>query len=77
MKKSIKKTYEIKFVFENEERADDFLEWLSNAGEQDYFQQYTEYAPDEPYEIEIDYWSLNQDKTFGPNILVKTTLKEE
>lgn len=63
----------ITFEFSNPEAAHHFLIWMSESGEQEYWNwmQYRE-ENDEPEgditAVELDYWSLNEGETFGPRV---------
>jgi guanylate kinase len=62
----------VSFQFSNAKAANCFLEWLSNSGEQSYWEA-MEYVEEDIAEgnitaVEFDYWSLNKGKTFGPKV---------
>jgi hypothetical protein len=65
----------ISFHFDNEEAAQHFLVWLSESGEQEYW-DWMEYREEDEEKgditaLDFDYWSLNEGKTFGPKIKMK------
>lgn len=60
------KKHTVTLRFPNEVIADRFLEWLSNSGEQD----------ESLDGLNFDYWSLNKNGDFGPNIDV-TVLNDD
>lgn len=61
------KKKEVKFIFDNEEAAENFLSWLCNSGEQQYWDWMENVEPDEKGPVTVvsfDYWQ-NDNKKFG------------
>ena len=58
---------ELTFKFETDDLADEFLAWLSNSGEQDFYQCMQE---NEGIRPALDYWAGNDNGLFGPVVFV-------
>ena len=64
------------FEFDSEEARDLFLSWVSNSGEQTFFDVQEYNLEEEDQVVEFDYWSLNLDgdgePAFGPRVHAKS-----
>lgn len=74
MKKSKNKKTEIKFIFDNEKAAELFLGWLSNSGEQQYWEAMECVEDGEKGNVTVvdfDYWGgTKKGSKFGESDII-------
>ncbi len=61
----------VTFVFDNDNAADNFLSWLSNSGEQEYWEamRYQD-EEDQNDTVTFDYWGKDEKSEFGKGDII-------
>lgn len=62
----------VKIEFDNDEMANEFLTWLCEQGEQDYWLWMECQDDGQKSKVTFDYWKDGEKKGFCPNLTVLT-----